>query len=324
MSRRVRRRARRLAMARNVLLAVFLVSLLVALVPQRSEAAASPGSAGTFTALPSTDSQVSVSGRGDFSGMTFTVNQTRNLVSQAVSINWTGGKPTKSSTSRFQENYVQVMQCWGDDDGTNPANPGPPPEQCVYGAADGLPDSILGGLFPSSGQAVTRIISRTTWANYNPAVGTLDPQTGLIWRGFRSVDGSFVGRHTNPDYNPFQAGSNFWLNPLFNSTTTNEVPGGRTGPNGEGSTLFRIDTGVESSGLGCGQRLVPAGGGAARIPKCWIVIVPRGAASVENAGTPFEASADTAGVYTSPLAPEAWANRVAVPLDFNPVDIEAQ
>ena len=106
----------------------------------------SAGSQGIDTTLPATDSQVTVNGRGAFANMAFTVNQTRKLGNQAISITWTGGTPTIKGPNRFGEHFVQMMQCWGDDDGTNLANPGPPPEQCEQGATSGK----FGGVPPLS------------------------------------------------------------------------------------------------------------------------------------------------------------------------------
>jgi hypothetical protein len=305
---------------RRALLGLLAV-LAVTIPPSTSSSAAEavPGDAGIDTSLPATDSQVTVSGRGDFSTLRVTVNQTRNLVNQAVSISWTGGRPTQQGPGRFAADYLQVMQCWSDDDGPDPANPGPPPEQCVYGARAGVYGGLPAGIYPNF-LSMTRVLTRRSWPNYDPSDGFLEVPTGNVWRPFRAVDGTVVNAHTDPDFNPAVVGGNFWLNPYFNSTTTNELSASATGPNGTGSDLFTVDTGVESTGLGCGQRLVPAGGGAARVPKCWIVIVPRGSAVDENAGTPFADQASQFGVITSPLTTEAWQNRIAIPISFNPVD----
>ena len=54
------------------------------------------------------------------------------------------------------------------------------------------------------------------------------------------------------------------------------MAGGRTGPNGTGAELVEITTGLESSGLGCGQKVQPVAGGAPKVPQCWLVVVPRG------------------------------------------------
>lgn len=312
-------------MARNGLLGLLAVVLLSTLAAPVSSAPPLPvpGSAGTDTSLPDTDSAVTVQGRGAFSELEVRVNQTRNLVNQAISLTWAGADPTISTNVRFSQNYLQVMQCWGEDDGTNATNPGPPPEQCVQGAADGVPESVNSGLFPPASQTLTRIISRVGWPNYSESIaagGVLDPRNGLVWRPFTSVDGTVVTNHTDPTFDPFVPNASFWTNSFFNIVTTNELSGSRAAANRTGGALFRVDTGTESSGLGCGQRLVPAGGGAPFTPKCWLVIVPRGSAAAENVGTPFTENPENIGVYNSPLAASSWANRIALPLEFNPVD----
>ena len=278
-----------------------------------------PGSQGIDTTLAATDSQVTVKGRGPFVDLAVTMNQTKNLTSQATSITWTGGTPTVSGPGRFGSQYMQIMQCWGDDDGTNSDNPGPPPEQCVQGAVAGTYGGLPGGLYPA-GFTLSRVISRSDWANFSPTVGHLDTSTTNVWLPFRSVGGSVVNVQSDPNFNPSVVGGNFWLNSNFNIITTNEIAGAVTGPNGTGAELFQVLTGVQSSGLGCGQRSQPVPGGAAKIPQCWVVVVPRGSAADENVGTPFETNAAQFGVATSPLAPAAWQHRIAIPIEFNPVD----
>lgn len=277
------------------------------------------GSQGTDTSLPATASQVTVKGRGTFADLTITVNQTANLTNQAVSITWTGGTSTVSGPGRFGGQYLQIMQCWGDDDGTVQGNPGPQPEQCEQGAVAGSYGGLPGGLYPS-GFALSRVISRSSWTNFDASVGHLDPRTTNVWLPFRAVDGTVVNVQTDPTFNPSVVGGNFWLNPYFNQITTNEIAGAATGPDGRGAELFSVVNGVESSGLGCGQRTQPVVGSDKKTPLCWIVIVPRGAPADENAGTPFETNAEQAGVVTSPVSPEAWKHRIAIPVTFNPVD----
>jgi hypothetical protein len=310
--------------ARNWLMAALSVLLgAVALgIPTRAaDGDAVPGGQGTDTSLPLTDSAVTISGRGPFADLEITVNQTRDLAEQAISITWEGGTRTETSPGRFGAHFLQIFQCWGDDDGTVPANPGPPPEQCVFGGYGARYGGFSGGIYPEQ-LAITREISNPGWENYDPSDGVPDPVGTALWRPFRAVDGSVVGAHTNASYRP-TVGGDFWLNPYFNLLTTNEIPGGFTFPDGKGAELFQVLTGVQSSGLGCGQR-VERVDSEFRIPKCWLVIVPRGDATSENVGTPFEPTAADVGVATSPLAPEAWKNRIAVPLEFNPVDSPCQ
>jgi len=90
------------------------------------------GSQGVVTSLPSTSSSVTVSGQGAFPGLRVTVNQTQNLVNQAISVSWTGGTQTQSTTA-FQSDYLQIFECWGDPQAQvppNPTDPGPLPSQC--------------------------------------------------------------------------------------------------------------------------------------------------------------------------------------------------
>ena len=181
-----------------------------------------PGSQGIDTSLPATDSQVTVKGSGPYADLAITVNQTKNLTSQATSITWTGATPTVSGPGRFGSQYLQIMQCWGDDDGTNPNNPGPPPEQCEQGAVAGTYGGLPGGLYPA-GFTLSRVISRSDWANFNPAVGHLDTRTTNVWLPFRSVGGTVVDVQSDPKFNPSVVGGNFWLNPYFNIITTNEI-----------------------------------------------------------------------------------------------------
>ena len=286
-------------MSRRILRDWVLVPILIATATSLmvgSASAADPvaGTQGIDTSLPPTVSEETESGRDRFAELRVTVNQTRNLTNQAISVTWSGATPTVQGPGRFAAHFIQIMQCWGDDDGSVPSNPGPPPEQCVYGADISTPGGLPSGLYPP-GFALSRLISRRTWDNFDPAVGVLEPETTNVWRAFRAVDGTEIGSHEDPDFNPIRGGSS-WLNPYFNYVTTNEIGASPTQPNGAGSELFQVDTGVESSGLGCGQRLLPDGLGGLKAPKCWLVVVPRGAPTDENATTPYASQADQRGV----------------------------
>jgi hypothetical protein len=90
------------------LLAMMLSTAVISVLPGASLAFAAPA-AGT----PS-DSAVTVSGTGAFANVKVTVGQTKNLVNQAVTVSWTGGAPTLPAGG-FGVDYLQIMQCWGDD-----------------------------------------------------------------------------------------------------------------------------------------------------------------------------------------------------------------
>ena len=127
--------SRVLAAAATAVVAVALIAAPTSAVTQPVTDVPLAGSQGSDTRLPPTSSQVTVNGRGAFSNLAFTVNQTKSLNNQAISISWTGGTPTVNEPNPFNANFVQIMQCWGEDDGTVPGNPGPPPEQCYFGAS---------------------------------------------------------------------------------------------------------------------------------------------------------------------------------------------
>jgi len=284
------------------------------------------GTAGTDVPVR-TESAVTVSGRDAFSDLKVTVGQTKNLVHQAVSVSWTGGVPTNHEQAnpdpvKFLTHFLQIFQCWGDDDGTNHDNPGPPPEQCEFGA-----EPLSGGNLPvaQASSNYRRVIATTddnggltvdrSQGFFQPASGR-DTRIGELWKPFRAVDGTMVNVQVK-SIPAIQNGSSSvtkeWQNSFFDFITTNELRYGRTYASGAGSELFEAETGEESTGLGCGQKAQPRADASRAIPRCWMVIVPRGGAE-ENLPDP------TDYVAKSPLAPSVWANRIAVPLEFNPRD----
>lgn len=304
-------RARRgLALASTALIAV-------AVLPATQSGAADepvPGMAGIDVSLPLTDSAVTINGRGTFADMEFTINQTENLTNQAVSVTWSGGEPTGSVGLRtFNSDFVQIMQCWGEPDAAVPENPGPPPEKCVWGSLNPTAASSVDGF--ATHLVTSRAFANRDFPDFEQSVGTIDAESGDVYRDFIAVDGTVVTDHV--DATATGAFQSYWLNQYFDSRKTNEVPGVRTLSDGNGQALFRVDTGVESTGLGCGQRVEPTASGGPKVPRCWLVIVPRGSPDEENVGIPFPAST---GVASSPMSPDRWANRVAVELDFTPVD----
>jgi hypothetical protein len=287
------------------------------------------GSQGTDTALPDDPSSaVTVSGRGNFSSLQVHVNETHNLVNQAISVSWTGAQPTFTDeathtfSNAFDGDYLQIFQCWGDPDASDPLNavdPGPPPTQCQFGAESNNPSSAYP--IKEVGFEYSRVLSQPTWSTYDTNAGWLDTSTGDTIEPFKAVDGTVVDQEA--DYNAasdLQNPKPFWQNPYFSFNTSNEVPFARTYPDsadslGHGNQLFQVQTGLEAPGLGCGQSLQPVAGGTKR-PQCWLVVVPRGTPAQENP----TGLTGVAGVVTSPLTPTAWANRISIPLDFKPVD----
>ncbi|WP_340377458.1 hypothetical protein U5640_21870 [Streptomyces sp. SS7] len=250
------------------------------------------------TAAPSSSSAVTVSGRGEFRDMRFTVSQTADLTSQAVTVSWSGGTPSTFAGTLFDTDFVQIMQCWGDDDGTVPANPGPPRTQCQYGAS---PTTDRGSWPGNDYDDTRRVFYSAEPTNYgqDDRYGATNPNApGEV--PFKPVSGATVTSNTQN-------------NPYFNRNTTNEIDFARTGADGTGKEFFEVQTANEAPHLGCG--VVVKTDGVSRPRSCWLVIVPQGHLDLD--GKPY---ADHSQVNAgSPVSSTNWKNRVAIPLRFNPV-----
>lgn len=280
---------------------------------------------------------------GPYYGLKVSVNQTQDLTDQAISVTWTGGTPTLSdSTGDFLGDYLQVFECWSASSAS-----GPNPQQCEYGG-----ESASSTNYPilqqdqADQQEFSRVLAEPGWSTYDgsagsctnasgtdvqsvePCIDTTKPEpTDLEIEPFEAANGTVVTRQADYNYDLYQnSPQDFWLDPYFSFDTTNEVDFARTLPSascptgtpGEyysacGQQLFDVDTGLTAPGLGCGQNIQASGSGSAT-PKCWLVIVPRGDPAQEN-----PAGAGSTTVQTSPLSPQAWANRITIPLEFNPV-----
>ena len=296
--------------------------------PAASTSSALAGSQGTDATLPDTGSATTVSGHGQFSALQIHVNQTQQLVNQAISINWSGGQPTFSDNasqflSTFAGDYLQIFECWSASATTDPT-----PEQCEFGGESTSPSSYPVSIGTA---AYERILSQAGWtcgtdappsclsyqqytqlASTNPTEAYVDP-VNVIDDPFQAVDGTVVP--ASVDYNYEAHGepySPFDLNPYFSFSTSNELDFARTYPDGTGQALFRVDTGLEAPGLGCGQEVLD---NSTTIPQCWLVIVPRGTPEQENSAV----SAGATLVLTSPLSASAWTNHISVPLGFQPI-----
>ncbi|MCX4729940.1 hypothetical protein [Streptomyces sp. NBC_01363] len=261
---------RRIATGIGALLAALVVALL-------------PLPATTSPARAATGSAVTVTGRkgpyDDFSKLKVTVHQTEQLRGQGVRITWTGGRPTQDG---FTYDYLQIMQCWGDDPR------GPSREQCQFGAQG------------SGGQGGNWTALRQI------GVGAADP-----------AEKEYVGNGSGESYVPFRpadggpatTGSRDWT--YFSSIDSNEEPYAVTHADGTGEFTFQMQSGQEASQLGCGEPVKKSGRTGTR--PCWLVVVPRGGHDVDG-GT-----GSNHRLETSPLTASNWAQRLVVPLHFQPV-----
>jgi len=223
-----------------------------------------------------------------------TVSQTKDLVNQGIEISWTGGEvSTRPSGSSGGTNFLQIMQCWGDD----PKNPGQPDRTtCQYGikspgtARDDVRSSI-------------EVVAPEDLPYTVPGTGFLKPTYTSI--PFRARDGDVVsGIATAADGTTSATNTDVNNNKFFTSLTTNQVPWVGSGSDGTGSAKFELQTGAQSPGLGCGNPITGSSGTVSGA-SCWLVIIPRGTAD-----------ADGSTVSKSGLFFDSWKHRIAVKLDF--------
>jgi hypothetical protein len=252
----------------------------VALFAGAGGAAGSTAAAGDTTAPGS--SAVTVSGTGPFSSLKVTVSQTTGLIDQVVNLSWTGGTPTDDATS-FRDNYLQIMQCWGDDPS------GPQREQCEFGSFSGDPR----GPQQQPTRQVYSVGAVDPLETYLPTATDPSPHVP-----FRSVTGVTV-----------PGGQ---LGQFFDQQSTNEIPFARTSADGTGQVAFETLTAQEAPGLGCGTPITASDGSTSARP-CWLVVVPRGDTEVN--GQPASANV-TRALITSPLSATNWAHRIVIPLHF--------
>jgi hypothetical protein len=230
----------------------------------------------------STSSAVTVAGTGEFSALKVTASQTKQLTNEVITVSWSGGQQTlPASGDEFDANFLQLMQCWGDESG------GPKPEQCQFGTGSGN-----FGTFPAAPNVLTRALEPAD--PLEKAAGV----TAETYMPFVAPD----GRSTPGEYRNLGA--------AFSAHETNEIDVARTLPDGTGKVKFEVQTGLESAALGCGLTI----GGATH--SCWLVVVPRSRAEVDGHvvdGTNRDR------LNSSPLSATNWKNRIVIPLAFEPV-----
>ncbi|MGH3695420.1 MAG: hypothetical protein ACRDRX_15765 [Pseudonocardiaceae bacterium] len=263
------------------LLAMTLGAAVISVLPAAPAADAAPS-----------DSAVTASGKpgSPFSDLEVTVGQTKNLINQVITVSWTGGVQTVPDSGGFRADYLQIMQCWGDD----PA--GPDRTQCQYGASN-----------QTSPNAGTWVRSRQIEYPFVDPNETLEKPAGAFGNAqvpFRAVGRPALTEATTASTNDF-----------FDSQVTNEIPLARTRGDGAGQEFFEVQTVRQAAGLGCGDPVTVAGVSKGR--SCWLVIVPRGTTEVD--GSARGGSSERDQQESSPLSQSNWDNRIIVPLEFLPV-----
>lgn len=228
-----------------------------------------------------------------FPDLAVTVSQTTDLISQGVTVSWTGGKKsTPPSGTNGGENFLQIAQCWGED----PDNPGHPDRTtCQYGA------------FNTAGATRDGYVTDDTVATQDEKYSI--PRRGVFAPGYTSIPFTSVdGVTVTSIEGGKQTGENVNVNDFFNPGQSNEVPWAGSATNGKGSVRFEVQTALQANGLGCGT---PVTTGSTTAPQtCWLVIIPRGTG---DSGEPH--------ITQSGLRWDAWKHNIAFKLTFKPLGI---
>lgn len=236
-----------------------------------------------------------------FPDLEVSVSQTRGLGAQGIEVSWkNAARSTPPSQQTGGENFLQIMQCWGDD----PDDPGRPDRTtCQYGASGTFGGGRVGSpdweySIPKQDLPYTVLGKGVS----EPSETAIPFRSSTLRNGEhemvqRIADGKYVdGDRVDVNQNPF-----------FSQYTSNEVSWAGSGSNGTGSAKFEVQTAVQSRGLGCGRR-IEATDGTARGQSCWLVIIPRG---THDNGSP---SITQPGLFW-----DSWKHHVAVRLDFRPL-----
>ena len=235
-----------------------------------------------------------------FPQLEVSVSQTRGLGAQGIEVTWKNAARSTPPSQTGGENFLQIMQCWGDD----PDNPGRPDRTtCQYG---------------SSGTAGGGRVGSPEWDYQIPAQdlpytvlgkSVSEPsETAIPFRSstVRNGEHEMVQRIVNGKY-PDGARVDVNQNPFFSQYTSNEISWAGSGSNGTGSAKFEVQTAVQSRGLGCGRR-IESTDGTARGQSCWLVVIPRG--THDNG---------SAAITQPGLFWDSWKHHLAIRLDFRPL-----
>ncbi|MFI7217395.1 hypothetical protein [Micromonospora maritima] len=271
-------------------------------------------------------------GYEDFTGLSVTVSQTRDLVNQAVVVSWTGGTPTPRNRP-LGVDFLQVMQCYGDPDAADDPDGLRFRETCQFGAkldTPVMPFEVNAAAAANANSRELRFDS-TGYPAKDPRE-TLPEDARMV--PFRPVScpvgATSCERPRTPDGSaaqPFpviadpqtgaqrEAYPDEVLSGYFNKSVTNEYPYALTAADGTGRISFEVQNSALAPDLGCGDPYTDAQGAARPSRPCWLVIVPRGH---HHPYTGADLSS-TDSPQGSPMTVPNWQYRMVVPLEFEPV-----
>lgn len=234
----------------------------------------------------------------DFNELEVTVSKTRALRDQVVTVNISGMAGTQKASDGLASNFVQAMQCWGDDPNADDFV-----ETCQYGGF-----SQFAGARKSA-ELISKAVSADALARGYYANARVP---------FRTVWNEVNQPFESPGNGTFDGTSAF-----FTDATTNEEPFIPVRADRTGEFDFEVQSAASAPHLGCGD---PAAAGE----RCWLVIVPRGVHTGGYGKPPVDGGqmcgragwqppgTVTAAQFGSPIERGCsfWGNRIVVPLDF--------
>ena len=269
---------------RMVLRVLLVVAIGMASLVAPSASTAQTGSEITKTWLADTRDQTSHF-YDEFKDFEVTVSQTRNLSNQGVKVSWSG--LDRTMPGELASNYVQIMQCWGDETG-------PTPQQCQWGSPITATENLMGSF------TANRDLMRGEDPKQLYNTSFLIPPP---------VNQPFLKSYRVP-FNTVSGESSYNFIRYFSNETSNEFSAAPTGVSGGGEAVFEIQTSLEAPHLGCGAQTATGPRG------CWLVVVPRG--ELRANGTRILEGERLSG---SPLSASHWENRVQIPLSFSPLTV---
>lgn len=228
-----------------------------------------------------------------------TVSQTQDLMAQGIVISWSGGKKSSyPSGGNNGSNFLQIMQCWGDD----PSNPGHPDRTTCQAGAFNSP-----GVTRDSNQSESQIQDEDRKYTV-PGNGFFQPPYTSI--PFISPSGTTVSSITVDNQNLRSRDENVDMstNEFFTQFTSNEITWAGSGSDGNGSAKFEVQTAQQSPGLGCGEALTENGITVGR--PCWLVVIPRGTKDNNAKET------NLPGLFW-----DSWKHNIAFRLGFRPLGV---
>lgn len=250
--------------------------------------------------------------------LSVTVSQTRDLVSQGIRVQWTGGiQSERPAGTTGGTNFLQIAQCWGED----PEHPGHPDRRtCQYGGTLGAGAARDGN---TGDEDVAEQDLRYTDRSEDFFVPTYTGipfvavnADGIVDEELAPADRVLNNLKTDDLGNVVQKqGTEFVdlnTNPFFTAFTTNEVKWAGAGADGSGSVPFEVQTAMQSTGLGCGSPIVQADDTIVG-QSCWLVIIPRGT------GDSGSVEVNRSGLWW-----DAWEHHLAVKLDFKPLGVRCE